>query len=691
MAPSQPSLPWRHALARLGLFDRRSCLEVLLACVLALAALGIWWQRGEMALPKQVALWLLLLLAVGILLRRGWLRLFGPVLFHDLVRMARKHRLFFLRTLYGVALLIVLSWANFQFWQGKFAVTAGMPTRFQRPPTALDAHDLAELAEGFFKTFCIVQFLTILVLTPAYTAGAIAEEKDRKTMEFLLATDLNGREIVLGKLISRLATLGLIVLTGMPVLSLTQFLGGVDPNLVLAGFALSGLALMSLASFSILNSVYFQKPRDAITITYLGVAIYVGVTTLAARSLRPSLLATLLESGNILAAYHQLEEAVSTGKDLADVTPGVVLAFALFHCSLALVCTIASVLLLRPIALANRPNRRRRPIHAVAWWWRPRIGRLPMIWKEVFIEPSLRLNWVGWMGVVAGILISLAPGVWILGAYLVETLATARGNPLWTLLQGSKSLTESMNGWVRISGAIVGSLMLLGVAARASGSVSGERDRETLDALLTSPLESHHILFPKLLGSFLAVRWAWVWLGLIWGLGVLTGGLHPLAVPLMLVAWCIYAGALGCLGLWYSTTCPSTLHANLKTLTAAGILGAFHWCLWMFCCPSLSASSFGFHSTLTPPFMLYWLSFSSIEMEQGFDWDLQFYLALFGLIVWILYAGIMWRVTRTRFRRISARMPYHTPDIYQMPRHELEKYLRARRQQRTIFEGGNTW
>ena len=33
------------------------------------------------------------------------------------------------------------------------------------------------------------------MLTPAYVAGAISEEKDRKTLEFLLATDLRNREI----------------------------------------------------------------------------------------------------------------------------------------------------------------------------------------------------------------------------------------------------------------------------------------------------------------------------------------------------------------------------------------------------------------------------------------------------------------------------------------------------------------
>ena len=77
-------------------------------------------------------------------------------------------------------------------------------------------------------------------------AGSIAEEKDRKTLEFLLATDLRNREIILSKLGARLANLLLFILTGLPILSILQFLGGVDPNLVLAGFAATFLTMAGL-------------------------------------------------------------------------------------------------------------------------------------------------------------------------------------------------------------------------------------------------------------------------------------------------------------------------------------------------------------------------------------------------------------------------------------------------------------
>src|SRR2546427_357840 len=78
-------------------------------------------------------------------------------------------------------------------------------------------------------------------------AGAIAEEKDRRTLDYLLASDLSNAEIVFGKLLSRLAYLALIMLTGLPFLSLLQLLGGVDPSLVVVGLVVTLMTMLSLA------------------------------------------------------------------------------------------------------------------------------------------------------------------------------------------------------------------------------------------------------------------------------------------------------------------------------------------------------------------------------------------------------------------------------------------------------------
>ena len=58
-----------------------------------------------------------------------------------------------------------------------------------------------------FSTFCAItigQEILVLLLTPALVAGVIADEKQRKTLHYLMASQLTSAEIVLGKLLVRM-------------------------------------------------------------------------------------------------------------------------------------------------------------------------------------------------------------------------------------------------------------------------------------------------------------------------------------------------------------------------------------------------------------------------------------------------------------------------------------------------------
>src|SRR5205814_7005128 len=96
--------------------------------------------------------------------------------------------------------------------------------------------------------------------------------------------------------------------------------------------------------------------------------------------------------------------------------------------------------------------------------------------------------------------------------------------------------SELMNAWVRVVGTIVACLLLLAVAIRATTSLPSEKQKQTFDMLLTTSLELDAILFGKWMGSLLSIRWGWLWLGSILGLGLLTGGLNILALPLLALA-----------------------------------------------------------------------------------------------------------------------------------------------------------
>jgi ABC-type transport system involved in multi-copper enzyme maturation permease subunit len=636
------------------------------------AGVGLWLLGGRLTLAQEGVLWAGLVLALVLVAALGWLPLLGPVFVYDLVRTTRRGRYAVLRCVYAVALILFI-----------LALYRVQPALLSNP-WVVGAGGLARFAETFSYTFLAVQFLAIVMLTPAYVAGAVAEEKDRKTLEFLLATDIRDREIVLGKMASRVANLALLVLTGLPILSLTQLWGGVDIGLLLYAFVATGVTLLSLAAVSMVASVYSRKSREAVVLAYLIVAGYVGLSVLVhLLTLFPSITALPLTWGKDPWTIDDLVKAITAGNGgllclglRNDLLTGVTLqeslsarmsGYILFQLLVAVVGTGWAVLRLRPLALVEGAVKSR-PATRRGWrlGWRPRVGRRALLWKEIWAEPGMTFNWFGKAVVLLIVLVSLVPALWIVGDFVYRH--AEHGAWFW------RDLAQNVNIWVRIVGTLVACLTLLGVAVRAASSVSGERDRQTMDSLLTAPVESDNILRAKWWGSILSVRWAWLWLCLVWAIGGATDGLEGSAVPWIVLAWAVYAGFLAVLGLWFSVTCRTTLRATVWTLLTAAALGVGHWYLWLlFCLPlQLQERTFGWvlrfqKYALTPPLALAAMAFRGDHLTEGVVWSADddpvtgAICVVAGLLLWGTAGYVLWRSARRRFRVLAGRVPIPVP------------------------------
>ena len=641
----------------------QSWVEVLSVLPLVAGGVALVWFRERIPVISQVMLWVLLVMTALVLWRRGWLKLFGPVLFYDMIRAARRGRYVWMRCIYAGFLLFILS-SNY------------LGTTVNRESREVSAR----MAESYFETFMLVQLIAVVLLTPAYVAGSIADEKERKTLEFLLATDLRNREIVLSKLLSRLANVTLFILTGLPILSFVQFLGGVDPNLVVAGFGFTAMLMLGLGGLSIFHSTAFRRARDAVAMTYLVVIAYHAVATIFYVGGRisptpwelmkypiwfgdaPPTIGTLvdgLNAGNLLAVIFKVGMAGAAG-GLATRVPEILFEFGVFHAILATITVGWSVLRLRVIALLQMYGRARRAFRRGALIERPACGELPMLWKEVCVEGGLRFNWTSAIGIALLFVLSLVPFFMILAQYWF--IGGAGFNRPW------ESLQSEMNGWIKGIGMLVGCILILAVAVRASGAISGERDKQTFDALLTTPLTSNSMLWSKWLGSILSVRLGWIWLGFIWLLGVVTGGLHVFALPLVFGAWVVFAGVAAMIGLWFSMVSKSSMRATVWTILTLITLGVGHWLPWMCCMPFMFMGGpdrgveylLKFQGGLTPPVVLVFLQFHGAELIRDFrqkELLEMLFFCFFGIFLWAVAGAVFWTtVIAPRFRLITGRV-----------------------------------
>jgi len=243
-------------------------------------------------------------------------------------------------------------------------------------------------------------------------------------------------------------------------------------------------------------------------------------------------------------------------------------------------------------------------------------------------------------------------------------------------VSGWRTVEETTNIWVRAIGTIVACLALLSVAVRAAGSITGERERQTLDGLLTTQLSIDAIFFSKWLASILSVRWTWLWLGLIAAIGVVTGGVHPLALPLLLSAWLVYAAFLAGLGMWFTAASRTTQRATLWMLGTVFVLGGGHWVIWMCCSPFLVigfVSSFFAEAiddlarfqlfALTPPATLVCLAFQGDDLRHIDDTTTRLIPVFIMLGVFLYSVGglVLYGLGRERFRRMTRRRREGSP------------------------------
>lgn len=120
---------------------------------------------------------------------------------------------------------------------------------------------LAELSltsQRIFMQLSYLQLALVALLAPIFTAGAITQQRDSQTYDILLATPLSNGQIVLGSLLSRLFLVIVLLLSGVPVFSITQIFGGVSVSSIGMSFAiaaatalLTGALAVGIATFQV--------------------------------------------------------------------------------------------------------------------------------------------------------------------------------------------------------------------------------------------------------------------------------------------------------------------------------------------------------------------------------------------------------------------------------------------------------
>ena len=130
-----------------------------------------------------------------------------------------------------------------------------------------------------YAAMLAIQFAMILLITPAMTAGSIAGERERQTLDMLLVTNTGSLRIVAGKLLESLGYVALLLVAALPTMCLTLITGGVTLADVLTGALFLLVTAFAALSVGVFASAVFRRTVTATVMAYL-IVFFIGVVTM---------------------------------------------------------------------------------------------------------------------------------------------------------------------------------------------------------------------------------------------------------------------------------------------------------------------------------------------------------------------------------------------------------------------------
>jgi len=414
----------------------------------------------------------------------------GPIFSREALTSPRQFRHYLIRSGY-VAALFVLMYTTAQATFGWQQVR--------------NVGDFARFGSLIFQVFSIVQLTLVLFFALLFSAGGIAQEKDRQTLVLLLMTDLRNRELVLGKLFASLLIVGVLLAASAPVFLSVALLGGVSFEQICWSLALCTGSALAAGSWGALVAFWKEKTFQTLAISVLGGVLFIGMIE-ATVALSGSASETARWIGllnpyralmgvlNPLAAVTSGSSATALARDSVIALLGLAVGLILFTVIRLRVWNPSQALFMATPATEEKEGQAVATKHREIW-------SLPVIWRE------MRTRAYGRKIFVIKLAYLLMAG--LVGMSIVENASA-----------------EKVLGMISASGFAFTGLSLLGlmlINAQAVTALTSERDGKTLELFLMTDVTAKEFIFGKLGG-------------------ILYNTKELVLVPLLIIGYFAYSG-----------------------------------------------------------------------------------------------------------------------------------------------------
>jgi len=127
----------------------------------------------------------------------------------------------------------------------------------------------SEKAKPLVDLLFLGQYMLVSLMAPSFAAGAITGEKERKSFEMLMASPVRPGAIVLGKLAASMVPLLQLMIGSLPIVMLCLPLGGVSPYEVGAAYLAMICSVGLFTMLSLWCSSFFERTSASLAVSYM--------------------------------------------------------------------------------------------------------------------------------------------------------------------------------------------------------------------------------------------------------------------------------------------------------------------------------------------------------------------------------------------------------------------------------------
>ncbi|MBA3689033.1 MAG: ABC transporter permease subunit [Chloroflexi bacterium] len=130
------------------------------------------------------------------------------------------------------------------------------------------ANGSAMVGQAIFAMLSVFQLMLVAFLAPAFTTGAISLEREKATLDLLITTPLRPGAIVVGKLLSALAFVVLMIVAGIPVSALVLMYGGAGLSDIVRAQVVLLVSAIGFGVIGLFCSALIKRTQSATVVAY---------------------------------------------------------------------------------------------------------------------------------------------------------------------------------------------------------------------------------------------------------------------------------------------------------------------------------------------------------------------------------------------------------------------------------------